>query len=274
MRYRVIFFFFFFNIFLFFKCQSAWRFSVEEHRSSPVTAAGGRGGCVGVWRRWRGVPRRSCTGTRRLSLFLANLRLAPLITYLSYLLSLASLSLPQNSTHLKTTSDAIDVCHAIFFRCWTSRVLSERNITSKLGGRSRKLCWNINPVCLTLGVAPRAAAEPALRRDAPPTPPRAGGCLGGGTCHQQPSAASLRRRRATRPREMRFLTRLAASSPTARSERCPAAGSQRAASPQPTPRPPGLPVTFYYRFTGLLRAFGEQLDGASGGNTAGSHFSP
>lgn len=70
-------------------------------------------------------------------------------------------------------------------------------------------------VCLTLSAVPRAKGEPALRQNASLTPPTAGGCLGGGTCHQQLSATSMLRQQATWFREMQFLTHLAASSPTA-----------------------------------------------------------
>lgn len=45
-------------------------------------------------------------------------------------------------------------------------------------------------------------------------------------------------------------------------------------APKPNRRPPGLPRTFCDRFMGLQRGFPGQLDGASGGNAAGSRFSP
>lgn len=45
-------------------------------------------------------------------------------------------------------------------------------------------------------------------------------------------------------------------------------------APEPNQRPPGLPKTFCGRFMGLRRGFPERLNGASGGNVAGSRFSP
>lgn len=48
----------------FFKCQSTWHFSVEEHPSNPVIGLGLQGGCMGAWRRWRGGPHQTCAVTQ------------------------------------------------------------------------------------------------------------------------------------------------------------------------------------------------------------------
>lgn len=94
--------FFFLNYF-FLNARALGVFLLKSIPETPLVAWVGKGD---AWQPGRGgggtaLELRCHTGTRRLSRFSANLHLVQLIAYLSYLLSFASLSLPQNGTRLK-----------------------------------------------------------------------------------------------------------------------------------------------------------------------------
>lgn len=104
-------FFKFFKLFLRYMPE----LSVFFHRRAsqqPHNCLGFAKECVGAWRRWRG----HCAGAalshgHAPPLFLANVHRVKFITYLSYLLTFALLSLPQNGSSPKPCSDAADVWH-------------------------------------------------------------------------------------------------------------------------------------------------------------------
>ena len=199
------------------------------------------------------------TGTRRRSLSLANLQLVPRVARLPCLLSLASLPLPRNGTCPKDVSSAPDVRRAGLTALET-RGLARWSVACELAGASHGLCRSVNDACRGLGVAPRAVAEPALRRDAPPTPPAAGACH-----HQRLQLPSS--------------GRAASAAAVCVSSRCILCRSSIGAVPgreQPAcfltetnPTSSWAACDCYHRLTGLLRVFRERLDEASGGNTAG-----
>lgn len=185
------------------------------------------------------------TGTPCLSLFLANLHLVQLITCLSPLPSFASLSLPQNRTHLKNASGATGVTPPIAVLGMQVCERAARNV--QLGDMGHKFCGDINSGCRGLGVAPWPGRLCAGMLRA---------CLGTGTCHQQPSlylpcpcsSGSASRDAIPAP--------LAASLPRlGRSgARCPSASARRFLTEAGPASPPGCP-DFLLPFHGAPESF-------------------